>query len=89
MDEAVCRTPEDFKAWSQNLGHEGVLTTFTSYGQVASHRQAEIFAGMREKTSGEIGPLGIPDQATLLRMLAQVTARSQGTKSDGSKNLAC
>jgi hypothetical protein len=24
-----------FKAWSQNLGHEHLLTTFTSYGNVA------------------------------------------------------
>ena len=32
----------DFKAWSQNLGHEEVLTTFTSYGSVGSRRQGEI-----------------------------------------------
>jgi integrase len=42
LGEGVCQTPEQFKAWSQNLGHEGVLTTFLSYGQVASHRQREI-----------------------------------------------
>jgi integrase/recombinase XerC len=38
----LCETPEQYKAWSQNLGHEHVLTTFMSYGQVSSHRQAEI-----------------------------------------------
>lgn len=38
----VCRTPEEFKAWSQNLGHEGPLTTFLSYGEVAYDRQGEI-----------------------------------------------
>jgi integrase len=37
-----CRTPEQYKAWSQNLGHENVLTTFSSYGGVNDHRQAEI-----------------------------------------------
>lgn len=42
LGETVCRTPEEFKAWSQNLGHEGVLTTFYSYGQVAAGRQGEI-----------------------------------------------
>ncbi len=42
LGETVCKTPEEFKAWSQNLGHEQVLTTFCSYGQVASARQAEI-----------------------------------------------
>ncbi len=38
-------TPEAFKAFSQNLGHESVLTTFTSYGEVSRARQAEIIRG--------------------------------------------
>jgi integrase len=42
LGERLCQSPEAFKAWSQNLGHEGVLTTFTSYGEVTSARQAEI-----------------------------------------------
>ncbi len=42
LGERVCRTPEEFKAWSQNLGHEHVLTTFTSYGNVAPDRQSEV-----------------------------------------------
>ncbi len=42
LGEKLCQSPEDFKAWSQNLGHEGVLTTFYSYGEVQSSRQAEI-----------------------------------------------
>ena len=42
LGERLCQTPEAFKAWSQNLGHEGVLTTFASYGEVASARQAQI-----------------------------------------------
>jgi integrase len=42
LGQRLCRTPEEFKAWSQNLGHEQVLTTFSSYGQVAATRQAEI-----------------------------------------------
>jgi integrase len=36
LGERLCHTPEEFKAWSQNLGHEQVLTTFSSYGQVAT-----------------------------------------------------
>lgn len=42
LGERICRTPEEFKAWSQNLSHENVLTTFTSYGEVSRHRQAEL-----------------------------------------------
>lgn len=41
-----CQTPEQFKAWSQNLGHENVLTTFTSYGPVERTRQREIILGL-------------------------------------------
>lgn len=44
--EQKCRTPEEFKAWSQNLGHESPLTTFTSYGQVHVHRQGDIIKGL-------------------------------------------
>ena len=46
LGERTCRTPEQFKAWSQNLGHEDVLTTFTSYGAVSPHRQAELILGL-------------------------------------------
>ncbi len=42
LGQDVCKTPEEFKAWSQNLGHEQVLTTFLSYGSVATDRQGEI-----------------------------------------------
>jgi integrase len=42
LGQEVCKTPEDFKAWSQNLGHEKVLTTFLSYGEVSYQRQGEI-----------------------------------------------
>jgi integrase/recombinase XerD len=42
LGEKLCKSPEEFKAWSQNMGHEGVLTTFTSYGEVSRERQARI-----------------------------------------------
>ena len=47
-----CRTPEDYKAWSQNLGHDDVLTTFRSYGSVAPGRQIELMTRFRKR-----GPL--------------------------------
>jgi len=28
LGQEICRSPEEFKSWSQNLGHEKVLTTF-------------------------------------------------------------
>ena len=46
LGQDVCKTPEEFKAWSQNLGHERVLTTFLSYGEVGCDRQGEIIRGL-------------------------------------------
>lgn len=46
LGQTICQTPEDFKAWSQNLGHEKVLTTFFSYGQVESPRQGAIIRSL-------------------------------------------
>ena len=66
LGEVVCQTPEQFKAWSQNLGHEGVLTTFYSYGEVGNRRQGEIIHGLRESRRPELG--GVDE-------LAQAVAR--------------
>jgi integrase len=46
LGQKICITPEQLKAWSQNLGHENVLTTFTSYGEVGRQRQTEIIRGL-------------------------------------------
>jgi integrase len=46
LGQDVCKSPEQFKAWSQNLGHEKVLTTLRSYGEVACQRQGEIMRGL-------------------------------------------
>lgn len=45
---------ETLKSWSQNLGHEGLLTTLTSYGQVPLDRQTAL---IRQ---------GLPSQASAL-----------------------
>lgn len=46
LGEQRCQTPEDFKAWSQNLGHEQVLTTLTSYGEVEVERQGMLIRSL-------------------------------------------
>ena len=51
-------SPEVMKAWSQNLGHADVLTTFTSYGHVPTHRQGELV---------RMAPIGAHVQAALTR----------------------
>lgn len=44
-----CRDIESTLAWSQNLGHESPVTTFTSYGHINPHRQGEVLKGLRKK----------------------------------------
>ena len=64
LGERLCRTPEEFKAWSQNLGHEQVLTTFSSYGQVAADRQAELIRRLAQR-----GESGTPKAEMIDRMI--------------------
>ena len=55
-----CKTPEEFKVWSQNLGHSSPLTTFTSYGSIDEFSQGEI-----------IKRLGKPKQQSFLELTDQ------------------
>ena len=50
LGQSKCKTTEAFKAWSQNLGHESVLTTFYSYGEVGRQRQADILKELGSHT---------------------------------------
>lgn len=59
LGQQACQNPEEFKAWSQNLGHEQVLTTFLSYGEIDGRRQGEI---MRELSSSSSSGLSSEDQ---------------------------
>jgi integrase len=68
LGERMCANAEDFKSWSQNLGHESVLTTLTSYGTVAPDRQAELMRRMgqaRAPVSGLTEAIALGVQAAL------------------------
>lgn len=69
VGKRYCRTPEEFQAWAQNLGHSSMATTFASYGQVVGARQAEIIRG----ASAEHPPA---DEA--LEAMAALVAKYQG-----------
>jgi integrase len=73
LGERVCRSPEEFKAWSQNLGHEGVLMTLTSYGAVPARRQSDIMRELANRDAGQ----GTETAGDLLeRLRAVIDARS-------------
>ncbi|MCB1126048.1 MAG: site-specific integrase [Rhodobiaceae bacterium] len=65
LGERRCRTPEEFKAWSQNMGHDHVMTTFRSYGTVAPDRQAEIIGELEVQDSTVSFRDGEPDAETV------------------------
>lgn len=48
LADNYCSTTEDLKVWSQNMGHDDVLTTIHSYGSVATGRQIELFNKFRK-----------------------------------------
>ena len=74
LGQKLCRTPEEFKSWSQNLGHEDVLTTLYSYGEVQQHRQGEIIQQLKSpRQSGEQNINEIV-RATILEMNNQNTS---------------
>jgi integrase/recombinase XerD len=69
LGQQTCRSPEEFKAWSQNLGHDSPITTFASYGQVDVQRQAEIIRDL-----GRTRPEPRCD-AELVRGIAELVAQ--------------
>lgn len=44
--QSSCRTPEQLRAVSQNLGHENIGTTITTYGKLDQFRLADVIRGM-------------------------------------------
>jgi hypothetical protein len=62
---------ERFKAWSQNLGHENCLTTFSSYGEIPPARQAEIIRG-------PASPDPAPDAALSPNLLRKIADQMEG-----------
>ena len=68
---ALNLSPESMKAWSQNLGHADVLTTFTSYGSIPTYRQGEL---IRALGSGARATASRDHIATLEALLAGLKA---------------
>ena len=70
IGETVCRSPEEFKAWSQNMGHDKVMTTFMSYGTVSFDRQSEIVRGLG------VAQADVPeDSAAIMKTLRDMAAQ--------------
>lgn len=71
---ALNLSPEAMKAWSQNLGHSDVLTTFTSYGGVPAHRQGELIRAPKQ-----VPPTDTADAALAAKLAALISAHRMTT----------
>ncbi len=68
LGQTLCRDAEQFKERSQNLGHEGVLTTFLSYGAVAPRQQGQIVQTLAMDDGQPHGQAEVLAQAVLQAM---------------------
>ena len=78
LGERLCQNAEQFKAWSQNLGHDGVLTTFLSYGTVAPRRQGQIIQTLAMTQAPPRGDADEVAQAVLQAMRGASLFAGQG-----------
>lgn len=46
LGNRLCKTMEEHKAWSQNLGHENIATTVSAYMPVGRERQGELIRNL-------------------------------------------
>ena len=65
----LCQNAEQFKTWSQNLGHEGVLTTLYSYGEVPDYRQAELMKKLNQPRVEQSPEVQIAFEAMYKKMM--------------------
>jgi integrase len=72
LGERLCRTPEELKAWSQNVGHNHVMTTLMNYGTVPAAKQAELIRGMAGRQSAD------NDEAALAADIARLVRLHRG-----------
>jgi len=79
-------SPEAMKAWSQNLGHSDVLTTFTSYGSIPTSRQGELIRASARQSKGA-KPLQDDELAGLWQALKAHLRDGAGNAGDGGPKI--
>jgi hypothetical protein len=75
----AAQDPEMIKILSQNLGHEGVLVTLTSYGAVSRQRQAQRITALEltEAASSEAEALAELSKAIASPAIAKLIRKIQ------------
>ena len=74
LGQRICFTPEQMKAWSQSLGHDNVMTTLVSYGEVKIDRQAEIMEELSNSNDRKSREENVADEI-IEKLLTRVNQR--------------
>jgi integrase len=86
LGQQLCKSAEAMKAWSQNLGHEHVMTTLMSYGKVETDRQGEIIRGLAERPTGAVSSEDAIVQGLFEKMRASGLQLSSAGPSDAAES---
>lgn len=80
LGERVCSNGHEARAWSLNLGHDSVLTSFSSYGPMTETEREETMKRLAKKLSGPAPAIGKvafePDPATIEHFMSMLRAAS-------------
>jgi hypothetical protein len=71
-------TPEAMKALSQNIGHEHVMTTLTSYGHIDTQRQGELIRELGQPAAHQ-DLLNDPNVISFIAAITRAASTSQKT----------
>lgn len=74
LGERFCSNGAEAKAWSLNLGHDNVITSFSSYGAMTANEQGDILSRLAQKMPGQAAQ-GL-DPATMEQVVAMLRAAS-------------
>ncbi len=74
MGEKLCANGAEAKAWSLNLGHENVTTSFASYGPMTSTERENIMGALASRVAGQgvsaLTGSSVPAPETIVQVLA-------------------
>ncbi len=74
MGEKLCANGAEAKAWSLNLGHENVTTSFASYGPMTSTERENIMGALASRVAGQgvsaLTGTSVPAPETIVQVLA-------------------
>ncbi len=74
MGERHCANGAEAKAWSLNLGHENVTTSFSSYGPMTRHERETVMCALAGRIAGKgieaLTGTNAPSPETIVQVLA-------------------